>query len=44
MSPVGGVGINLALQDAVAAANLLAAPLRQGRLTVEDLGQSPAAA
>jgi 2-polyprenyl-6-methoxyphenol hydroxylase-like FAD-dependent oxidoreductase len=30
MSPVGGVGINLAIQDAVAAANLLAAPLRQG--------------
>ena len=33
MSPVGGVGINLAIQDAVAAANLLAAPLRAG--TVE---------
>jgi 2-polyprenyl-6-methoxyphenol hydroxylase-like FAD-dependent oxidoreductase len=31
MSPVGGVGINLAIQDAVAAANLLAAPLRAGR-------------
>ena len=31
MSPVGGVGINLAVQDAVAAANLLARPLR-GRL------------
>jgi 2-polyprenyl-6-methoxyphenol hydroxylase-like FAD-dependent oxidoreductase len=30
MSPVGGVGINLAIQDAVAAANLLAGPLRQG--------------
>ncbi len=30
MSPVGGVGINLAIQDAVAAANLLAAPLRAG--------------
>lgn len=28
MSPIGGVGINLAVQDAVAAANLLAAPLR----------------
>lgn len=28
MSPVGGIGINLAIQDAVAAANLLAAPLR----------------
>jgi 2-polyprenyl-6-methoxyphenol hydroxylase-like FAD-dependent oxidoreductase len=33
MSPAGGVGINLAIQDAVATANLLAAPLRQGRLT-----------
>jgi len=37
MSPVGGVGINLAIQDAVAAANQLARPLRQGRLTVSDL-------
>jgi 2-polyprenyl-6-methoxyphenol hydroxylase-like FAD-dependent oxidoreductase len=37
MSPVGGVGINLAIQDAVAAANLLAAPLREGRLTEADL-------
>src|SRR5881296_1158854 len=37
MSPVGGVGINLAIQDAIAAANLLAAPLREGRLTTEDL-------
>jgi 2-polyprenyl-6-methoxyphenol hydroxylase-like FAD-dependent oxidoreductase len=37
MSPVGGIGINLALQDAVAAGNLLAAPLKEGRLTVEDL-------
>jgi 2-polyprenyl-6-methoxyphenol hydroxylase-like FAD-dependent oxidoreductase len=33
MSPAGGVGINLAIQDAVAAANLLAAPLREGRVT-----------
>jgi 2-polyprenyl-6-methoxyphenol hydroxylase-like FAD-dependent oxidoreductase len=33
MSPVGGVGINLAVQDAVAAANILAGPLREGRLT-----------
>jgi len=33
MSPAGGVGINLAIQDAVAAANLLAGPLRQGRVT-----------
>src|SRR5260370_27943119 len=30
MSPAGGVGINLAIQDAVAAANLLAGPLREG--------------
>jgi 2-polyprenyl-6-methoxyphenol hydroxylase-like FAD-dependent oxidoreductase len=30
MSPVGGVGINLAIQDAVAAANILAAPLARG--------------
>ena len=37
MSPVGGVGINLAIQDAVAAANLLAAPLREGRLRTEHL-------
>ncbi len=32
MSPAGGVGINLAIQDAVAAANLLAPALRQGRV------------
>lgn len=32
MSPVGGIGINLAVQDAVAAARLLARPLREGRL------------
>lgn len=37
MSPIGGVGINLAVQDAVAAANLLAEPLREGRLTIDDL-------
>lgn len=37
MSPVGGVGINLAIQDAVAAANLLARPLREGRLRIDDL-------
>ena len=30
MSPIGGVGINLAIQDAVAAANVLAAPLSRG--------------
>ena len=39
MSPIGGVGINLAIQDAVAAANILAAPLREGRLTVDHLAQ-----
>ncbi|MER7078452.1 2-polyprenyl-6-methoxyphenol hydroxylase [Saccharopolyspora kobensis] len=32
MSPVGGIGINLAVQDAVAAARYLADPLREGRL------------
>jgi 2-polyprenyl-6-methoxyphenol hydroxylase-like FAD-dependent oxidoreductase len=37
MSPVGGVGINLAIQDAVAAANRLAIPLAEGRVTSEDL-------
>jgi 2-polyprenyl-6-methoxyphenol hydroxylase-like FAD-dependent oxidoreductase len=37
MSPVGGVGINLAVQDAVAAANLLAAPLAAGTVTEGDL-------
>ncbi|GHE86910.1 putative monooxygenase, FAD-binding protein [Streptomyces longispororuber] len=37
MSPVGGVGVNLAVQDAVAAARVLAGPLRRGRVTVADL-------
>ncbi|MFN3764974.1 MAG: FAD-dependent oxidoreductase [Aliihoeflea sp.] len=37
MSPVGGVGINLAIQDAVAAANILADPLNEGRLGDGDL-------
>lgn len=37
MSPIGGVGINLAIQDAVAAANRLAAPLREQRLEAEHL-------
>jgi 2-polyprenyl-6-methoxyphenol hydroxylase-like FAD-dependent oxidoreductase len=37
MSPVGGVGINLAIQDAVATANRLAAPLRERRLATADL-------
>jgi 2-polyprenyl-6-methoxyphenol hydroxylase-like FAD-dependent oxidoreductase len=39
MSPVGGVGINLAVQDAVAAATLLAQPLRQGRPSPADLAK-----
>jgi 2-polyprenyl-6-methoxyphenol hydroxylase-like FAD-dependent oxidoreductase len=39
MSPVGGVGINLAVQDAVAAANILAEPLRSGTATVEHLAR-----
>jgi 2-polyprenyl-6-methoxyphenol hydroxylase-like FAD-dependent oxidoreductase len=39
MSPVGGVGINLAIQDAVAAANILAAPLRSGSVTSEHLAR-----
>ncbi|MFD9812707.1 FAD-dependent oxidoreductase [Streptomyces sp. NPDC059080] len=39
MSPAGGVGINLAIQDAVAAATLLAEPLRRGRLTTADLAK-----
>ena len=37
MSPVGGVGINLAIQDAVATANLLAEKLRDGSLEDDDL-------
>jgi 2-polyprenyl-6-methoxyphenol hydroxylase-like FAD-dependent oxidoreductase len=37
MSPVGGVGINLAIQDAVAAANILAAKLAAGSLREQDL-------
>jgi 2-polyprenyl-6-methoxyphenol hydroxylase-like FAD-dependent oxidoreductase len=37
MSPIGGVGINMAVQDAVAAANRLAAPLRAGKVTDDDL-------
>jgi 2-polyprenyl-6-methoxyphenol hydroxylase-like FAD-dependent oxidoreductase len=37
MSPVGGVGINLAIQDAVAAANELAGPLRTGTVTMANL-------
>ena len=37
MSPIGGVGINMAVQDAVAAANRLAGPLKNGTMTIEDL-------
>jgi 2-polyprenyl-6-methoxyphenol hydroxylase-like FAD-dependent oxidoreductase len=37
MSPVGGVGINLAIQDAVATANLLTRPLLENRLVTDDL-------
>src|SRR5437773_5479655 len=37
MSPAGGVGINLAIQDAVATANLLARKLRTGPVSVDDL-------
>ncbi len=37
MSPIGGVGINLAIQDAVASANILARRLRDGTVTERDL-------
>jgi len=37
MSPAGGVGINLAIQDAVATANLLAGKLRTGPVSLDDL-------
>ncbi len=37
MSPAGGVGINLAIQDAVATANLLAEKLQRGPVSVDDL-------
>jgi 2-polyprenyl-6-methoxyphenol hydroxylase-like FAD-dependent oxidoreductase len=37
MSPIGGVGINLAVQDAVAAANILAEPLQREAASVENL-------
>jgi 2-polyprenyl-6-methoxyphenol hydroxylase-like FAD-dependent oxidoreductase len=39
MSPAGGVGINLAIQDAVATANLLGEKLRAGPVSVNDLRQ-----
>ena len=37
MSPIGGVGINLAIQDAVAAANVLAAPLADAQVPAQAL-------
>jgi 2-polyprenyl-6-methoxyphenol hydroxylase-like FAD-dependent oxidoreductase len=37
MSPIGGVGVNLAIQDAVAAANIIAEPLREKRLETAHL-------
>ena len=37
MSPIGGVGINLAIQDAVAAANILAPAFQRGKPTRDDL-------
>jgi 2-polyprenyl-6-methoxyphenol hydroxylase-like FAD-dependent oxidoreductase len=39
MSPVGGVGINYAIQDAVVAANILTEPLKAGKLEASDLRQ-----
>ncbi len=39
MSPVGGVGINYAVQDAVVAANILAKPLLEGRVEEKDLDE-----
>jgi len=39
MSPAGGVGINLAIQDAVAGANLLAEKLRRGPVSIADLAK-----
>lgn len=39
MSPVGGVGINYAIQDATVASNMLAAPLKAGRVEVSDLAK-----
>ena len=39
MSPIGGIGINLAIQDAVAAANILAVPLARGNSVNDLLGK-----
>src|SRR6185437_10553876 len=41
MSPVGGVGVNIAVQDAVATANLLAAKLARGPVDEDDLATVP---
>jgi 2-polyprenyl-6-methoxyphenol hydroxylase-like FAD-dependent oxidoreductase len=39
MSPVGGVGINYAIQDAIEAANVLATPLGTGQVTQAQLAE-----
>ena len=39
MSPIGGVGVNLAIQDAVAAANLLSRPLLKGSVSLQQLNK-----
>src|ERR671917_627042 len=44
MSPVGGVGINYAIQDAVVAANVLAGPLKESQMQLRDLDLSYLAA
>ena len=44
MSPVGGVGINYAVQDAVVAANILAGPLKSGTVSEARPGRNPLSA
>jgi 2-polyprenyl-6-methoxyphenol hydroxylase-like FAD-dependent oxidoreductase len=44
MSPIGGIGINLAIQDAVAAANVLAGPLARGKIPTRCCTRSSNAA
>jgi 2-polyprenyl-6-methoxyphenol hydroxylase-like FAD-dependent oxidoreductase len=39
MSPIGGIGVNLAIQDAVAAGNILSAPLRNGTVALAHLAR-----
>lgn len=39
MSPIGGVGVNLAIQDTVATANLLAKPLARGAVSLRELNR-----